>query len=88
MDKINGYGKMIYEDGTEYEGEWVDGFKQGKGVERNNIKGDGAKEFRGLFEENMKIGPDWESVKKYFSQNTSVVYRPSNLKYRAMDNDE
>jgi hypothetical protein len=34
MDKIHGKGKMIYEDGSVYEGEWVDGMKQGKGIER------------------------------------------------------
>lgn len=32
-DKMHGFGKMIFDDGTVYEGEWVEGYKQGKGVE-------------------------------------------------------
>lgn len=51
MDKINGKGKMVYEDGSVYDGEWVDGMKQGKGVERAGITNlNEMYEFTGLFE--------------------------------------
>ena len=78
---------MVYEDGSHYEGHWVNGVKQGKGVERNNIKGAGNKEFSGLFENNDKVGPDWNIVTKNYAEHAAIVYRPTNLKYIPLESD-
>ena len=52
---------MIFEDGSEYEGEWINGLKQGKGIERTG-NGNDVKIFKGIFESNNKVGPDWNIV--------------------------
>lgn len=61
-DKMHGFGKMLFDDGSEYEGEWINGMKQGKGVERSGKGTKNEKTFKGLFEMNMRIGPDWGSI--------------------------
>ncbi|CDW81139.1 UNKNOWN [Stylonychia lemnae] len=70
-DKIHGYGKMIFEDGSTYEGEWINGMKQGKGIEKSNQASTNAKIYKGLFENNKRVGPDWITLNEQHKNNSN-----------------
>lgn len=51
-DKARGFGHIIYANGLEYEGEWRNGFKWGKG----SLKDKNDQSFVGLFERDLHVG--------------------------------
>lgn len=57
-DHPNGYGTMIYENGHKFVGYFVDGVKQGLGMEISNTS-DGIIKNKGMFLGDQRVGPNW-----------------------------
>lgn len=59
----NGYGTMIYENGTKFVGHFKDGNRQGLGMEVVTVAEPGQEMVnKGIFEGNFRIGPNWAKV--------------------------
>ena len=52
-----GFGVMNYGDGSVYEGNWQNGVKQGRGEFRDSY----GRVFKGVFEDDQPIGPNWQN---------------------------
>lgn len=64
--KKNGYGKMIYNDGESYEGQWLDDTKHGNGL---FIWKDGSS-YEGIWYHNLRNG---RGKYKYSKNNEEVI---------------
>lgn len=56
-DLPNGYGTMIYENGLKFVGYFIDGVRQGLGMELDNTH-DGPVN-KGMFLGDQRVGPNW-----------------------------